>query len=63
MSDGRGIIVAFIDGFLCNSIPPCSKCLSGPYMWSDLTGFSVVSGNLRIVLSFRYDLKLDITGQ
>ena len=44
-------------------MPPCSKGLAGPYMWSALTESLVVSGQLRIITSRRYDLKFDVTGQ
>ena len=59
----HGIIGALIDRFLWSFIPPGSKGLSGPYMWSALDEPSVLSRQLRIIPSCISDLLFDVPGQ
>ena len=40
-----------------------SKDISGTYMWSAMTEYSVISGQLHIIPSCRYALKFDFSGE
>ena len=50
----RVTIGTFMAVLLWCLIPPCSKGLAVPYMWSALTEYSVVSGELPIMTYHRY---------
>ena len=63
MFTGRVLIGTFTAGFLWCFMPSFSKGLVGSHMWSDMTGYYVVSEQLIIILSCIYALRLDVTGQ
>ena len=63
MYSDRGIIVTFTELLLWCFMPPCSKGLAGSYMWSYLTEYRVLSGQLCIITYCIYTLKLDVPGQ